>query len=247
MTDQNVRALVTELIEASPPPPAFHELTTVQAGPRSGLRRSARCAVVLLAVACVAGGVILVVHRPRHRQILRATSPTTVSTTRRSTPASPAPPPAPIYTDPSNPPPLRLSAGGRTVVVTTGLGCWFTHPPTGFGHGRCADGPANPYQFHLDLGPGSHVLLTSPIAATVQASTAFMPTRPSNPHMMPGPLTHVAPVAVRQIGPMSWDITVPTYRTRRALLINLRAATTVRGIGVSGNGEYSLELRPTNR
>ena len=240
MTDSHdapVRALVTELVDSSPTAPAFDELQPQGATRRRPRNVATIVATVVVLAGLVAGAAILThdnTTRGRNTHVQVATS---------------QPDRAPLYLDPSKPPPLRITAGDRSVDVSTTLGCWLHVPGDAAGHGVsvCAIGVVDPSGFRLSVAPGQRVVLRLPITADVSAFLADAPPPPA-PHTLATLITNKSAVQLRRVSNDTWSFTFPGSSHDLALLIDLRAHTSVvQGVRVSGDASYGATLVTATR
>ena len=229
--DTRIRALVVELLDASPPAPPL----PAQPAPQAGWRHR-RLGVVIACTAIVIGGTVaaVIVVREGDRPSASDVGIHAGHTTR----------PPLRYDNPTQPPPLRVQAGSNYVDVTTVLGCWYTQLTGGNavdGVGRCADGVVDASRFRLVVSGRRRVVLRLPIVANVNASLAPGPAPTTIDHELP-PLVTGSPVSLRQPSSNTWELSIPAAPVSHVLLIDIHADTTVSGTKVSGDAYYGLEL-----
>jgi hypothetical protein len=231
-TDARVKALVTELVDSSPAAPPFADLGAHGASQRRPRNVATIVATVVVLAGLVTGVAILNYDRSTSgpsTQVLIATS---------------QPDRALLYLDLSKPPPLRITAGDRSVDISTVLGCWFHVPgdAAGYGVGICADGVPDPSRFRLNVVPGQRVVLRLPIGADVSAYLAKAP-QPPPPHALATLITNKSAVQLRRVGNDTWSFTFPGSNFDLALLIDIHTqASIVRGVQVSGDASYAATL-----
>ena len=226
--DTRIRALVVELLDASPPAPPL----PAQPAPRTGGRHR-RLGLVIACTAIVIGGTVAAVIVVREGDHPSASD---VGIHAGHTPRPPL-----RYENPTQPPPLRVQAGSNYVDVTTVLGCWFNQPTVGNGTARCADGRVDASRFRLLITGRRRIVLRLPIVAEAEASLAPGPAPPAADHELP-PLVTGSPVSLRQLSSNTWELSIPPAPASQVLLIDIHADTTVSGTKVSGDAHYALEL-----
>jgi hypothetical protein len=231
-SDPRVRELIYELVAASPVAPQLSEI--IDHTPAQRPRRNRAALVGTLAILIL--GVVVVAYASWGTDSTTPTSRVGIDSSRPL-------PPAPAYTDLSMPPPMRIIAGGRSVEITTVLGCWTSGPtdPAGTSSGVCADGVVDPSRFRLKVHPGERVVIQLPIAADLSASVAPAPP-PPQPHQLAAPVTNAEPVPLRRDGPRTWSFVFRGGSDPVALFIDLNADTSVDQMRVSGDAHYGLTL-----
>lgn len=231
-SDTRVRELIYELVQASPVAPQLSEMVEQVPDRRSRRNRAA----VLGVAAILVLGVVVLAYASWGTDSGAPSSPLRIDANRPL-------PKAPAYTELSKPPPMGVIAGKRSVEVATVLGCWSSRPsdPAGTSTGVCADGVVDPSRFALEAHPGERVVIRLPIPADLSASTAPAPA-PPEPHQVPEPITSADPVALHRDGVRTWSFVFRGASYPVALLIDLRADTSVGGVRVSGDAHYGLTL-----
>ena len=234
--DTRIRALVVELLDASPPAPPL----PAQPALRTGWRHR-RLGLVIACTAIVIGGALGAVIVMREGDTPSASD---VGIHAGHTPRPPL-----RYENLTQPPPLRVQAGSNYVDVTTVLGCWYTQPAGGNpvdGVGLCADGVVDASRFRLVVSGRRRIVLRLPIVADVNASLALAPAPTTIDHELP-PVVTGSPVSLRQTSSNTWELSIPAAPASQVLLIDIHADTTVSGTKVSGDAHYGLELTLASR
>lgn len=228
--DPRVRELVYELVDATPAAPNFNELNSASAPRLRPALRGAAIAVVVTAL-IVAGVTLTSRSTSSHGR-----SPG-VRVGNRSSHASTL-----RYPDLSKPPPIRVSADGSFVDVTTVLGCWFHSPADAAGHGAgvCADGAVDPSQSHLEVAAKARVEIELPISGDVSASIGDAQGAPP-PHSLASPVEHRRELALQHVSTTTWSFTLPSAADY-SLLIDIKVDAAVGASRVSGDAHYGVTL-----
>lgn len=150
-----------------------------------------------------------------------------------------APLPPLTYQDRTKPPPLRIESGGRSVDITTELGCWGSPPIAGITRMVCADGAVDPAQFVLRDTGARHLTIQSPIPCQITVQVASPPP-PHGPRELAASPVNPEPLPVDSAGTNRWSVELPTRTGPTAIYINLVAD--FRQGAESGNASYGFEL-----